>query len=163
MSQNPAPLRETQESYEQRFNCLVCLCPRLEMVTGMCQHRVCVDCLYEEEGQLKNSFVKCPVCQHRGTFPAARPEIPEDNIKLMQCLGVRVCPNHSRGCNLEMWEWEIEDHLRLCTIRQRSPLQSVTPTKSKSSDRKQPHKATGRPSTRSSVRRYSFRSHPHSK
>ena len=45
-------------------------------------------------------------------FFVFRPEIPEDNMAMMWCLGVRECPNRIHGCEMEMWEWEMEDHMR---------------------------------------------------
>ena len=45
-------------------------------------------------------------------FTNFRPDIPEDNIVMMWCLGVRECPNQLSGCDMQMWEWEMEDHMR---------------------------------------------------
>ncbi|XP_076464460.1 uncharacterized protein LOC143296426 isoform X2 [Babylonia areolata] len=91
------------------------------MIWGQCQHRVCADCLYDESGCLRQLFIKCPVCQHRWSFPQKRPEIPEDNVEMMRCLGVRSCPNQSKGCTMDMWEWEMEEHIRSCEWKPESP------------------------------------------
>ncbi|XP_033736294.1 TNF receptor-associated factor 6-like [Pecten maximus] len=108
-------LQATQNDYEQRFNCIVCLSPRLKMVYGLCQHRVCEDCLYNDKMIRRSSFDKCPTCLKENTFPLLRPDIPEDNIEHQKCLGVRSCPHE--GCNMEMWEWELESHLLVCPNR----------------------------------------------
>nr|XP_022330018.1 uncharacterized protein LOC111128595 [Crassostrea virginica] len=112
-------LREIQSSYEQRFNCMICLCPRLEMVSGYCQHRICTQCLYNEDNIRKPSLDKCPTCQKEEAFPVIRPAIPEDVIEIQRCLGVRSCPH--TGCSMEFWEWEMEEHLKSCPNRQPSP------------------------------------------
>ncbi|XP_061174346.1 uncharacterized protein LOC133183401 [Saccostrea echinata] len=112
-------LQEIQNSYEHRFNCMICLCPRLQMVTGYCQHRICTQCLYNEDGIRKPCLDNCPTCQMEDSFPVMRPAIPEDTVEIQRCLGVRACP-HS-GCVMELWEWELEEHLKLCPNRQPSP------------------------------------------
>lgn len=124
-----ARLQEIQSSYEQRFNCMICLCPRLEMVSGYCQHRICTQCLYNEDSIRKPSLDKCPTCQKEEAFPVIRPAIPEDVIEIQRCLGVRACP-HS-GCTMECWEWEMEEHLKSCPNRQPSPPKQ-TPKKRRS-------------------------------
>ncbi|XP_076305849.1 uncharacterized protein LOC143222773 isoform X2 [Tachypleus tridentatus] len=84
------------------------------MVTGMCQHRICTECLYDSEnGALKTSMSRCPTCQKSAVFPPERPNIPEDNILIQKMLGVRQCPNS--GCFNEFWEWELSDHLKECS------------------------------------------------
>ncbi|XP_069116855.1 uncharacterized protein [Argopecten irradians] len=108
-------LEATQNVYEQRFNCIVCLSPRLKMVYGLCQHRVCEECLYSDGVVLRHSFRKCPTCLKENTFPLIRPDLPEDNIEHQKCLGVRACPH--KGCTMEMWEWEMESHLVVCPNR----------------------------------------------
>lgn len=55
-----------------RFNCMICLCPRLEMVSGYCQHRICTQCLYNEDSIRKPSLDKCPTCQKEEAFPVIR-------------------------------------------------------------------------------------------
>ena len=55
-----------------RFNCMICLCPRLEMVSGYCQHRICTQCLYNEDNIRKPSLDKCPTCQKEEAFPVIR-------------------------------------------------------------------------------------------
>jgi hypothetical protein len=55
-----------------RFNCILCLCPRLEMVVGHCQHRVCCQCVYNKDGLRKPSLDKCPTCQREDAFPVIR-------------------------------------------------------------------------------------------
>lgn len=97
---------------------MVCLCPKLKMVYGYCQHRVCEDCLYNEDNARHPCMQKCPTCQIEDAFPVFRPDIPEDSIELQKCLGVRSCTN--KGCTVEMWEWEMEDHLRVCPNRLQS-------------------------------------------
>lgn len=39
-----------------------------------------------------------------------RPDIPDDNLEMMRCLGVQLCEN--KGCDVELWQWELEDHVR---------------------------------------------------
>ncbi|XP_060081619.1 TNF receptor-associated factor 6-like [Ylistrum balloti] len=107
-------LEATQNVFEQRFNCIVCLSPRLKMVYGLCQHRVCDDCLYNNDIR-RPSFDKCPTCLKEDMFPLIRPDIPEDSIEHQRCLGVRSCPHE--GCTVEMWEWEMESHLMVCPNR----------------------------------------------
>ncbi|XP_066287340.1 tripartite motif-containing protein 12A-like [Branchiostoma lanceolatum] len=97
-----------QKDMEDRFNCPICLSPRLKMVVGLCQHRVCDSCLYEDSGKL--SLTVCPVCQEEGCFPKTRPIIPEDSILAQRRLGVVTCLND--GCEEEMWEWELHEHQR---------------------------------------------------
>ena len=58
--------------YFFRFNCMICLCPRLEMVSGYCQHRICTQCLYNEDNIRKPSLDKCPTCQKEEAFPVIR-------------------------------------------------------------------------------------------
>ena len=96
-------------SFEQRFNCLICWAPKLRMIYGSCQHRLCENCLYDKQDNRRVGLERCPTCQRENAFPARRPDIPEDNIEIQVQLGVRKCPN-SR-CNLQMWHWEIPDHL----------------------------------------------------
>lgn len=55
-----------------RFNCMICLCPRLQMVSGYCQHRICTQCLYNEDSIRKPSLDKCPTCQKEEAFPVIR-------------------------------------------------------------------------------------------
>ncbi|KAL5008576.1 hypothetical protein ScPMuIL_014157 [Solemya velum] len=107
-------LTNVQNTYEQRFNCPICLCPKLKMVYGSCQHRICQDCLYDADDIIRQSLQRCPSCQKEGSFPDQRPDIPDDNIELQKCLGMRVCVN---GCDVELWEWEIEEHVRVCPKR----------------------------------------------
>ncbi|XP_013783437.1 TNF receptor-associated factor 6-like [Limulus polyphemus] len=123
--------RNTHEMVEFRYSCPVCLSPRLKMVTGMCQHRMCTGCLYNrEDGTLKTSMSKCPTCQKPAVFPLKRPDIPEDNILIQKMLGVTQCPN--TNCFTELWEWELSDHLKKCshapvkiaTLRRKSPRSS---------------------------------------
>jgi len=97
-------------SFEQRFNCLICWSPKLRMVFGLCQHRLCEDCLYNSWGLRRIGLEKCPTCQMDSAFPYLKPSIPEDNIAIQRQLGVVKCPNE--GCGLEMWCWEQEKHLR---------------------------------------------------
>lgn len=97
-------------SFEQRFNCLICWAPNLRMTYGSCQHRLCENCLYDKEGNRRAGLERCPTCQRENAFPVTRPDIPEDNIEIQVHLGVRKCPN-SR-CKLQMWHWELPDHLQ---------------------------------------------------
>ncbi|KAI8482533.1 hypothetical protein Bbelb_397690 [Branchiostoma belcheri] len=99
-----------QKEMEDSFNCPICLAPRLRMVTGLCQHRVCEACLYDDSGTL--SLKCCPVCQEEGCFRQKRPIIPEDSILAQRQLGVVTCPND--GCQEELWKWELKDHRRVC-------------------------------------------------
>ncbi|XP_078349525.1 uncharacterized protein LOC144634448 [Oculina patagonica] len=99
-------------SFEQRFNCLICWAPNLRMIYGSCQHRLCENCLYDTEGNRRFGLERCPTCQRENAFPVTRPDIPEDNIEIQVQLGVRKCPN-SR-CKLQMWHWEVPDHLQKC-------------------------------------------------
>ena len=55
-----------------RFNCGICMCPRLKMVYGSCQHRICVDCLYSNLDVRRPSMQKCPTCQKIDAFPLFR-------------------------------------------------------------------------------------------
>eukprot|EP00058_Branchiostoma_floridae_P023716 XP_002609206.1 hypothetical protein BRAFLDRAFT_125960 [Branchiostoma floridae] len=100
-----------RKDMEDRFSCPICLSPQLRMVSGLCQHRVCASCLYEDDsGTL--SLTCCPVCQEEGCFPKTRPIIPEDSVLAQRRLGVVSCPND--GCQEEMWEWELRNHQRVC-------------------------------------------------
>ncbi|XP_064602647.1 uncharacterized protein LOC135468366 [Liolophura sinensis] len=105
-------LLEIQSNYERSFNCLVCLTPKLRMVYGSCQHRICEQCLYSDEGERRPGMEKCPYCQREESFPIQRPDIPEDNIHQQKCLGISRCPD--RNCNLEMWVWELSEHEQEC-------------------------------------------------
>lgn len=96
-------------SFEQRFNCLICWTPSLRMIYGSCQHRLCENCLYDDEGNRRIGLEKCPTCQREDVFPLTRPDVPEDNMAIQHRLGVRRCPNN--GCDLEMWYWELSDHI----------------------------------------------------
>ncbi|GAB1609573.1 tripartite motif-containing protein 3-like [Argonauta hians] len=96
---------------EQRFNCMVCLCPRLRMVYGKCQHKFCVDCLYNKDNSLR--FMSCPLCNQTDQFPTVKPIIPDDNVDIQKCLGIIECPNP--GCNYEMWSRDREEHLKFST------------------------------------------------
>lgn len=51
---------------------MICLCPRLQMVSGYCQHRICTQCLYNEDSIRKPSLDKCPTCQKEEAFPVIR-------------------------------------------------------------------------------------------
>ncbi|CAH3044638.1 unnamed protein product [Pocillopora meandrina] len=101
-------------SFEQRFNCLICWAPNLRMIYGSCQHRLCENCLYDKLGNRKVGLERCPTCQRENTFPLTKPDIPEDNVEIQAHLGVRKCPNGR--CNLQMWHWEIPDHLEICQV-----------------------------------------------
>lgn len=118
---------------EQRFNCMVCMCPRLRMVFGVCQHKFCVDCLYNQDGSLRIS--SCPMCNKIGQFPLERPIIPDDNIEIQKRLGIVECPNE--GCSYEMWVWDQEHHLSECPNRQQLATK-------KSSNRKKDQNKTRR-------------------
>ena len=101
-------------SFEQRFNCLICWAPNLRMIYGSCQHRLCENCLYDKLGNRKVGLERCPTCQRENTFPLTKPDIPEDNVEIQAHLGVRKCPNGR--CNLQMWHWEIPDHLEWVSL-----------------------------------------------
>lgn len=106
-------------SFEQKFNCLICWTPSLRVIYGSCQHRLCENCLYDKEGKRRIGLEKCPTCLRENVFPHTRPDVPEDNIEIQYRLGVRRCPNSD--CKLEMWEWELSDHLLECRFVNRSP------------------------------------------
>ncbi|XP_074662391.1 uncharacterized protein LOC141914939 [Tubulanus polymorphus] len=121
----PRPsLKSAQINFENRFSCMICLSPRLRMVFGLCQHKICDECLYNHSGSRKRGLGKCPSCQMEDAFPISRPDIPEDNIELQIQLGVRACPNS--GCCVEMWEWEVKDHLRVCPCKANTPQSKAT-------------------------------------
>ncbi|XP_071081105.1 uncharacterized protein [Haliotis cracherodii] len=144
---------ETQNNYEQRFNCAVCLCPKLHMVYGYCQHHFCVDCLYDAGGNIRTSMIKCPTCQMDSAFPKTRPDIPDDNLEMMRCLGVQLCEN--KGCDVELWQWELEDHVRSCPNRVATPKtpysrHRVKPESSKSTKKAKKESVDSPPTTRQS-------------
>ncbi|KAH9495070.1 hypothetical protein Btru_018755 [Bulinus truncatus] len=104
---------ESRECYEQRNNCIICSEPKLKMVYGLCQHKLCVDCLYIDK-QIRPNMLRCPLCGRMNSFPTILPIIPEDNIEHQRSLGIRECPNKNRGCKATMWTWELDNHLRTC-------------------------------------------------
>ncbi|XP_041352357.1 TNF receptor-associated factor 6-like [Gigantopelta aegis] len=126
-------LMEAQNNYEQWFNCSVCLCPKTRMVFGLCQHKVCEDCLYDEENCIRPALKFCPICQYT-TFPLQRPYLPQDNVEMMRCLGVIKCPNP--GCGVELWNWELESHLKNCENKDKVKQTVCTPTYKNSSSKK---------------------------
>jgi len=101
-----------QKLFEQRFSCPVCWCPKLRMVSGLCQHRVCEDCLYQDGVFLSSGFQRCPSCQQEKVFPAIKPVIPEDNIEIQKNLAIMACENE--GCGQEFWAWEYSEHKKNC-------------------------------------------------
>ncbi|CAH3150496.1 unnamed protein product [Porites lobata] len=105
-------------SFEQRFNCLICWAPSLRMIYGSCQHRLCENCLYDNEGKRRLGLERCPTCQRENVFPSTRPDVPEDNIEIQVHLGVRRCPHN--GCKLQMWHWELQNHLEICRFASKS-------------------------------------------
>ncbi len=107
MNVSPGSLAK-QISIERRFNCVVCLCARFQMVYGRCQHRICTGCAYRSSGALRQQFQRCPSCQQEDSFPEHKPTIPEDNIELQKLLGVIACQNE--GCTQEFWSWEKLEH-----------------------------------------------------
>ena len=54
-----------------RFGCCICLGPKLNMVSGQCQHRICDDCLYEKDNR-RICMKNCPVCSYEDSFPVKR-------------------------------------------------------------------------------------------
>lgn len=113
-----------QRTFENRFNCIVCWCPSLEMVYGRCQHKMCVACCYDEQtGFILIKKGRCPTCQKDYQFPLLRPIIPEDNMEHQKCLGVCSCPN---DCGIYLWQWEVEEHLRQCPNKTAEPETTVT-------------------------------------
>ena len=100
----------SRNTFEQRFNCLICWAPNLRMIYGSCQHRLCENCLYDKGGNRRFGLERCPTCQRENAFPSTRPDVPEDNIEIQVQLGVRKCPN--RGCKVQMWHWELQNHLQ---------------------------------------------------
>lgn len=99
----------SKTTLEQKFNCLICWGPKLRMVYGSCQHRLCENCLYDEDGKRRAGVKRCPVCCKENSFPERRPIIPEDNVEVQVQLGIRKCLYD--GCGLEMWHWELFQHL----------------------------------------------------
>ncbi|XP_025103659.1 TNF receptor-associated factor 6-like [Pomacea canaliculata] len=156
--------KSKQELYEQRFNCIVCLCPCLQMVWGVCQHRVCVRCLYVENGNLRDTFTKCPVCLRPNAFPDKRPEIPEDSEEMMRSLGVKECPGVD--CNTQLWEWELREHLMVCSScasvlqKKRSSPTSKSDSHSKRKKKSHPNNSTNGTQSRGP---YKLRRFSHSK
>ena len=114
MAVSPSTL-EQQVNIEKRYNCVVCLCARFQMVYGRCQHRICTQCAYGSRGGLREQFHRCPSCQHENSFPERKPTIPEDNIELQRLLGVVVCLNDR--CNQEFWSWERSEHELTCPYK----------------------------------------------
>eukprot|EP00057_Strongylocentrotus_purpuratus_P031636 XP_785183.2 PREDICTED: TNF receptor-associated factor 6 [Strongylocentrotus purpuratus] len=106
---------QEQQHFESRIECGICLQPRLKMVTGKCQHRFCVGCMYDSKETRREGMKKCPSCQQDSAFPTVRPVIPEDLIEIQRALGVRKCER----CGDEMWIRELLDHQRTCV---ESPL-----------------------------------------
>ena len=98
-----------QEVFEQTYSCPVCLSAKFKMVYGLCQHRICEDCLYDAANQRRLPLSRCPTCQKDDSFPKEKPDIPQDNVNLMYQIGVRSCPEDS--CSEEMWHWEVETHM----------------------------------------------------
>ncbi|XP_045187012.2 TNF receptor-associated factor 6-like [Mercenaria mercenaria] len=121
-------LQVFQSTYEQRFGCCICLGPKLHMVSGQCQHRICDDCLYVDK-ERRPCMEKCPVCGMENSFPHTRPIIPAQVIEIQRCIGVQECPN---GCAAQMWYWEVEDHTRNCPRSCKSPEKVVTPRRRRS-------------------------------
>ncbi|XP_031557832.1 TNF receptor-associated factor 6-A-like [Actinia tenebrosa] len=140
-------------SFDQRFNCLICWSPRLRMVYGSCQHRLCVNCLYDSDDLRRDGLDKCPTCQLEDAFPIFKPSIPEDNIALQQQIGVVSCTNS--GCESEMWYWELEKHLSTeCCFNK---LKTTQQSKKRKSVSDKPHEYNLRHSSkRHSPGRYSF-------
>ena len=99
-----------QEYFDQAFSCPICLCPKLRMVYGACQHKVCVDCLYDEKCTRNTALDRCPVCLKDGVFPLTMPDIPKDNEMVMFLAGVRKC--NAQGCQEQFWYWEMESHIK---------------------------------------------------
>ncbi|XP_036363210.1 tripartite motif-containing protein 3-like [Octopus sinensis] len=122
MEPSPPPDKNCNE---QRFCCMVCLCPRLRMVYGKCQHKFCVDCLYNNKDNSLR-IMSCPLCNQTGQFPEKKPVIPDDNIEIQKCLGIVECPNE--GCNYEMWSWDQEQHFNECPNRKSPATKKKTST-----------------------------------
>lgn len=55
-----------------RIECGICLQPRLQMVTGKCQHRFCIGCMYDSKETRREGMKKCPSCQQDSAFPTVR-------------------------------------------------------------------------------------------
>uniref|UniRef100_A0A0B6YQ46 RING-type domain-containing protein n=1 Tax=Arion vulgaris TaxID=1028688 RepID=A0A0B6YQ46_9EUPU len=120
-------LLAAQTIHEKRYNCIVCMEAKLDMVYGSCQHRLCSSCLYDERGILRSDMQRCPICAKHLAFPQIRPDIPEDNIAVQKYLGVRECPHKDQGCRSQFWDWEMEDHLCICLFEK--PHKSCHPHK----------------------------------
>ncbi|XP_060561161.1 uncharacterized protein LOC132720931 [Ruditapes philippinarum] len=141
-------LETFQSTYEQRFGCCICLGPKLHMVSGQCQHRICDDCLYVNNHR-RPCMEKCPVCNMENSFPVTKPIIPVQVIEIQRCIGVQVCPN---GCPAQMWYWEVEEHNKDCPKACISPEKKVsTPHRRRSrvADRGQVTTRLGTPRQRS--------------
>ena len=55
-----------------RFSCAICLTPKLRMVYGICQHKLCEDCLYGNTGLRSHFLEKCPTCGLLEAYPRLR-------------------------------------------------------------------------------------------
>ncbi|CAB3989745.1 TNF receptor-associated factor 6-like [Paramuricea clavata] len=131
MDVSPGSLAK-QISIERRFNCVVCLCARFQMVYGQCQHRICTKCAYGSSGVLRQQFQRCPSCQQEDSFPERKPTIPEDNITLQKLLGVTACQN--KGCTQEFWSWEKSEHDLTCPYKN-SPRRGKRPSDARKNQR----------------------------
>nr|XP_054758591.1 uncharacterized protein LOC129264695 [Lytechinus pictus] len=144
---------QDQQHFESRIECGICLQPRLEMVTGKCQHRFCVRCMYDSKETRREGMKKCPSCQQDSAFPNVRPVIPEDLIEIQRALGVRKCER----CGDEMWIRELLDHQRTC-------MESPIPTSDNGKRRQKKSLSSGkrdghvRKRSRSSKKRYEVKS-----
>ncbi|XP_022083196.1 uncharacterized protein LOC110975223 [Acanthaster planci] len=112
-------LTDVQQNFEKRFSCPICLDPKLKMVVSVCQHRICSDCLYDQDNKLHKAMQNCPSCKRQNAFPEDRPDIPEDAILIQRHLGVTECPLD--GCKAGLWIWDVEKHIESCPYAVVSP------------------------------------------
>eukprot|EP00118_Oscarella_pearsei_P001238 m.6952 g.6952 ORF g.6952 m.6952 type:complete len:147 (+) comp17288_c0_seq1:39-479(+) len=135
---------------ERRHSCIVCLSPKLRMVWGLCQHRVCADCLYNADGWIIPIFESCPICHHPGSFPKRKPIIPEENIDIQINLGVTRCT--VEDCPIECWNWEIDDHIRRCHRVRKRQRRATTTTSKQTGAGKMPSRRSLRLANQESVK-----------
>ncbi|KAL4238875.1 hypothetical protein ACF0H5_003582 [Mactra antiquata] len=120
-------LEDYQTTLDQRFACCICLCPKLNMVYGQCQHRACDDCLYENN-ERRICMEKCPICGMNNSFPRSKPIIPLQTIDIQKYIGVQECPN---GCKAQIWYWEADEHSKVCPSIHKTPSKQTGKVRSR--------------------------------